>query len=89
MVDKGRGIDGEMGCGRRDWGPWVHITPEHACARQHDLPFRDFVSMPLRPVCQPGLATTPKLTGGHGVARGPDRIDGFALCPAWTSQLGV
>jgi hypothetical protein len=43
--------------------------------------------MPLRPVCQPGLATTPKLTGGHGVARGPDRVDGFALRPAWTSQL--
>jgi hypothetical protein len=35
--------------------------------------------MPLRPVRQPGLATTPKLTGGHGVARGPDRVDGFAL----------
>ena len=37
------------------------------------------------PVCQPGLATTPKLTGGHDVARGPERIDGFALRPAWTS----
>jgi hypothetical protein len=34
-----------------------------------------------------GLATTPKLTGGHDVARGPGRIDGFALRPARTSQL--
>lgn len=33
------------------------------------------------------LATTPKLTGGHDVARGPERIDGFALRPARTSQL--
>lgn len=39
------------------------------------------------PACQLGLATTPKLTGGHNVARGPERIDGFALRPAWTSQL--
>jgi hypothetical protein len=45
--------------------------------------------MPLRPVRQPGLATTPKLTGGHGVARGPDRVDGFALRPAWTKSVGV
>jgi hypothetical protein len=47
-------------------------------ARVHDLP-----SMSLRPACQPGLASTPKLTGGHDVARSPDQVVGFALRPAW------
>jgi hypothetical protein len=59
-------------------------TPAHVSATYRS---ENVVSMPLRPVRQPGLATTPKLTGGHGVARGPDRVDGFALRPAWTSQL--
>jgi hypothetical protein len=83
----GGGIDGGMGRGRQDSRGSHTITPKHACACQRYLPFRDFVvPVPLLPVCQPGLATTPKLTGGHGVARGPDRVDGFALCPAWTNQ---
>lgn len=33
------------------------------------------------------LATTPKLTGGHDVARGPDQVVGFALRPGRISQL--
>jgi hypothetical protein len=40
--------------------------------------------MQLRPACQLGLATTPKLTGGHDVARGPDLIVGFAFTPCVT-----
>jgi hypothetical protein len=85
----GGGIDGGRWDRPRAAG-FMGLAHDHSEARltcQRDLPFRDFVvSMPLRPVRQPGLATIPKLTGGHGVARGPDRVDGFALRPVWTSQ---
>jgi len=82
MMDKGGRIEvrwaagGEIGV---HGFTSLRSTPAHVSARQRDLPSRDFVSMPLRPVCQPGLATTPKPTGGHGVARGPDLVDGSAL----------
>lgn len=62
----------------------------HSGAGLHDLPSRDSKESSgshCVSASQLGLATTPKLTGGHDVARGPERIDGFALRPAWTSQL--
>jgi hypothetical protein len=71
--------------------PWVwrRMESSHSGAGLHDLPSRDLgvLGSHCGPACQLGLATTPKLTGGHDVARGPERIDGFALRPAWTSQL--
>jgi hypothetical protein len=88
-MDNGRGIDRTMGSdGGADGGGGggIYITPKQAC----DLPSRG--SEPrtsLCPACQPGLATTPKLTGGHDVARGPDRVVGFALRPAWTKSVDV
>jgi hypothetical protein len=70
-----RRVDGTID-GHEDSGDVDIHTPEQACTTYRGK---------LRTCCQPGLATTPKLTGGHDVARGPGRIDGFALHPAWTS----
>jgi hypothetical protein len=62
-------------------------TPEQACTTYRPETWEESPGSHCVPASQPGLATTPKLTGGHDVARGPERIDGFALRPAWTSQL--
>jgi hypothetical protein len=62
-------------------------TPEQACTTYRPETWKESPGSHCVPASQPGLATTPKLTGGHDVARGPERIDGFALRPAWTSQL--
>jgi hypothetical protein len=76
---------GQSALVRRRWMMDPH-TPEQACTTYHPET-RESSGSHCVPESQLGLATTPKLTGGHDVARGPERIDGFALRPAWTSQL--
>jgi hypothetical protein len=81
--------DDEGDGGSRPWygGGWILNTPEQACTTYRPETWEESPGSHCVPASQPGLATTPKLTGGHDVARGPERIDGFALRPAWTSQL--
>jgi len=89
MRRMGGGVDGRWNgmCvdGGKSTARWtVTTTAVMLTFTLHSRPARLTVASCV-PVCQPGLATTPKLTGGHDVARGPERIDGFALRPAWTS----
>jgi len=64
--DDGEADGAEMGHGGQRWyRRWSHITPK---GRPADLPFPGAIRdsrVSLRPACQPGLATTPKLTGGQ------------------------
>jgi hypothetical protein len=83
MRRMGGGVDGRWNgmCvdGGKSTARWtVTTTAVMLTFTLHSRPARLTVASCV-PVCQPGLATTPKLTGGHDVARGPERIDGFAL----------
>jgi hypothetical protein len=64
------------------------ITPEQACATYRP---KSWVALDITASCLSArLATTPKLTGGQHVARGPDQVVGFALRPGrWTDKKSV
>jgi hypothetical protein len=51
------------------------------------LSARESRRVTLRPASSVALATSPKLTGGHGVARGLDQIDGCAFTPCCAGQV--
>ena len=68
---------------------WCAMAVIQFGAGLRDLPSRELSShrASLHPAVSARLATTPKLTGGHDVARGPDQVDGFAFRPGRISQL--